>query len=139
MVRVSGGFIVLNYDRHRQKDESAADRMRRMRERKAALRVTGRNVTQAETEGRRQKAEARKKEKIGMAVPDSLQFTDTHRLLAKELGLDLANEFSQFRDHHTLQRTRCDDWSLKLNIWLRKAASFKHHGAAPRKRGQWSG
>jgi len=50
MVRVDGGFIVLNYWRYRMKDHSAAERMRRMRERQRdtedpALRVTPRNVT----------------------------------------------------------------------------------------------
>ncbi len=60
MVRVDGGFIILNYDRFREKDHTAAERSRRYRERKASQRVvtsrnvangvTGRSVTQAEEE-----------------------------------------------------------------------------------------
>jgi len=50
LVRVDGGFIVLTYDKHRQKDETAAERMRRYRDRTRApvtpsQRVTDRNVT----------------------------------------------------------------------------------------------
>lgn len=59
MVRVEGGFIILNYDKYRERDYTAADRMRRYRERtlrrnEGELRrnVTAeqRHVTQAEVE-----------------------------------------------------------------------------------------
>lgn len=36
MVRIPGGYLVLNYDRYREKDHSAAERSRRYREKKAA-------------------------------------------------------------------------------------------------------
>lgn len=66
LVRVSGGYIVLNYIAYRDKDYGSAERMRRYRERKA-LRRNGdatlqdgatlpRNVTQAES--REQRAES---------------------------------------------------------------------------------
>jgi hypothetical protein len=58
MVRIDGGFLVLNYAKYREKDYTAADRMRRYRERiKAGDSVTSRgdavtirSVTQAEAE-----------------------------------------------------------------------------------------
>ena len=56
MGRVDGGYIVLNYDRYRTKDHTAAERSRRyrakMRNSVATLRhgVTTRSVTQAEAE-----------------------------------------------------------------------------------------
>ena len=60
MVRINGGFIVLNFFKHRDRDHTAPDRMRRFRERNAAARnnryVTADNtrtlhpVTQAEAE-----------------------------------------------------------------------------------------
>ena len=63
LVRVAGGFIVLNYDLYRERDETAAERMRRYRNRQSVarnvtpvtrnavtLRVTGRNVTHADAE-----------------------------------------------------------------------------------------
>ena len=58
MVRIDGGFLVLNYAKYREKDYTAADRMRRYRERiKAGDAVTSRgdavtirSVTQAEAD-----------------------------------------------------------------------------------------
>lgn len=69
MVRVNGGYIILNYDKYRSKDHTAAERSKRYRERNASRvasvtsRVTGRSVTQAEAE---EKADA---EKIYEAYP----------------------------------------------------------------------
>lgn len=51
MVRVNGGFVILNYINYREKDHTAADRQRRYRERqKNRNAVTSRNITQAEAE-----------------------------------------------------------------------------------------
>lgn len=58
MVRIPGGWLVLNFMRYRERDYRAAERMRRYRNRTRAardadpvtLRVTARNVTQAEAE-----------------------------------------------------------------------------------------
>lgn len=54
MVRVDGGWIILNFDRYRNKDHTAAERSRRYRERNKASRVANvtsrvasRSVTQA--------------------------------------------------------------------------------------------
>ncbi len=67
MVRVDGGYLILNYMKYRDRDYTAADRMRRLRERKATrskvAEVTDnsdavtRNVTHAEAEGREQSTE----------------------------------------------------------------------------------
>lgn len=58
MVRVDGGFIILNYMKYRDRDYTAAERMKRWRDRKKkallqrdAVDVT-RNITQAEAEYR---------------------------------------------------------------------------------------
>lgn len=56
MIRVDGGYLILNFDRYRQKDHTAAKRSQRYRERKAlrrdtvASRVTVRSATQAEAD-----------------------------------------------------------------------------------------
>lgn len=69
LVRVAGGYVVLNFDKYRQKDHTAAERSKRYRERNKAQPsvtvtdksqksrvssrsngVTGRSVTQAEAE-----------------------------------------------------------------------------------------
>jgi hypothetical protein len=44
MVRVDGGFVILNYMKFRDRDYTAAERQRRLRERKRLLSIT-RNVT----------------------------------------------------------------------------------------------
>jgi len=68
LVRVDGGFIVLNYFKYRDQDYTAAARSKRYRERKKAAEshavaplpngVTGRNITHAEAESIEQIAEA---------------------------------------------------------------------------------
>ena len=55
MVRVDGGFVVLNFRKYRDKDHTAAERQRRYREKKRNAEtsrngVTLRNITQAEAE-----------------------------------------------------------------------------------------
>lgn len=56
LIRIDGGYLVLNYIRYRERDYTAADRARRWRERRKAKsnavsdRPIHRNVTQAEAE-----------------------------------------------------------------------------------------
>lgn len=60
LIRVNGGFLVLNYEKYRERDYTAAERTRRWRERNRVTRngdADTRNVTQAEAEGREQKTE----------------------------------------------------------------------------------
>jgi hypothetical protein len=45
MIRVDGGYLILNYMKYRDRDHSAADRMRRLRARKKALRDASDGVT----------------------------------------------------------------------------------------------
>lgn len=44
MVPIDGGFIILNFDKYRQKDHTASERSRRWRERKAAATVTAEDI-----------------------------------------------------------------------------------------------
>lgn len=68
LVRIDGGYVVLNYMNYRERDETGAERMRRYRakkkddiDKKQALRVTGvtlrATVTQAEAEAEEDKRE----------------------------------------------------------------------------------
>lgn len=56
MARIDGGYIILNFDKYRQKDHSNAERQKRFRERRrnsvtgAHNAVTSRNVTEAEAD-----------------------------------------------------------------------------------------
>lgn len=71
MVRVDGGFIVLNFVKYRDKDHTAGERMRRWRARNAASRperdVT-RIVTQAEVRGQRSEADSEVQKKTPRAT-----------------------------------------------------------------------
>ena len=57
LIRIDGGYLILNFQKYREKDHTTADRSRRYRERKLASRrdnvvsrVTSRSATQAEAE-----------------------------------------------------------------------------------------
>jgi hypothetical protein len=71
MIRMNGGFIILNYMKYRDKDHTAAERQRRLRERRKSVTVTrydagvtrdvtqqSRDVTQAESREQMQRADA---------------------------------------------------------------------------------
>lgn len=86
LVRVAGGFIALNFDKYRQKDQTSADRSRRYRERVSGVssRVTSCSITQAEVrsqklEVRSQKPEERERdadaEHDGVCSPSILPLT----------------------------------------------------------------
>lgn len=80
IVRVDGGYVILNFDKYRQKDHTAAERSRRYRERKLSAysnitrvtnvtsRVATRSVTQAEAEA---EAEGGRIEKATLSLAPS--------------------------------------------------------------------
>lgn len=90
LIRIDGGYLVLNFERYRKKDHTAAARATRYRLKKqsesrvtnAPSRVTSRSVTQAEAEA---EADKNKKEPYGrrFAPPD---FSQT-LLAAEKVGL----------------------------------------------------
>jgi hypothetical protein len=77
LVRVEGGYIVVNFDKYRQKDHTAAERSRRFRDRKkrsdtgaTPLRVTRTaTVTEAEAEAEADKAAAGAERPLPAAAP----------------------------------------------------------------------
>ena len=91
MIRVNGGFLILNFHKYREKDHTAAIRAKRYRDKKRAatknvtpltdvtpLRhaVTARSVTQAEAEAEAEAdAEARKKKGGEIALPENLNLS----------------------------------------------------------------
>lgn len=56
MVRVDGGYIILNYDKYRQRDYTAKERMRRYRENKKAKVEKGKKVGKSQAQVRREAA-----------------------------------------------------------------------------------
>lgn len=96
VVRVDGGYIVLNYMRFRDHDYAAADRMRNLRLRRkklqtqppeggsdANVRRNGVGVQTNVTYSREQIAEAREEQEQGSNIPDSVDA----RILCEELGI----------------------------------------------------
>lgn len=91
LVRIDGGFVVLNYINYREKDHTAAERQRRFRARqKERNAVTSRNITQAEA-----KAEASK---------------------PKTLGRNASTEFEEFWKAYPKKRKK----KTAREIWMRK-------------------
>lgn len=126
LVRVDGGYLVLNFIRYREKDATTADRSKRYRERKRELAESRRDVTmshrddtasvtprhQAEAE-----AEADKKEKRAFAPPS----LESVKLQAAKIGLP-EHEAEAFHAHHEAGGWRMKtgpmrSWTAALTKW----------------------
>lgn len=71
LVRVSGGYVALNYNRYREKDYTAAERSRRYRQRKAKKKVPRNVPTYGEQlEDRAAREEGRREEPRQMEIPE---------------------------------------------------------------------
>lgn len=79
--------------------------------------------------GKRNSAHARKTQ-----LPDDFAPNAGHQSLANELGVDLAKEFPQFRDHHQAKGTTMLKWDLALRTWIRNAAKWS--AKAPSRRAE---
>lgn len=77
--------------------------------------------------GKRNSARARKTQ-----LPDDFAPNAGHQSLANELGVDLAKEFPQFRDHHQAKGTTMLRWDLALRTWLRNSAKWGGNGHSRR-------
>ena len=60
--------------------------------------------------------------------PSDFHFTESHRSLAEEFGLNVQAEFEAFRDYHLSKASKFADWSRAFNSWLRKASEFRQGG-----------
>ncbi len=146
MVRVSGGYLVLNYILYRDKDHTAAVRQARFRARKkmaeqesnASNAVTITGVTHAdedEDEDIRAKA---KKERVarGARLPADWQPSDEDMAWGrnKRPDIDVANETENFCDHwHSATGPTATkiQWRLAWRKWIRGSrATLKPNGAS---------
>jgi hypothetical protein len=135
MVRVDGGFLVLNFDRFRQKDSTAAERQARYRQRIAERNnrdvtrnadASTRNITQAEAEAEAEKivdaAPAKKAERgsrfaLTQLPDDWLSFVRKTRP-----DLDPQATFAMFRDYWTARPGKDGrklDWAATWRNWVR--------------------
>ncbi len=91
MVRVNGGFIVLNYMKYRDFDHSAAERMRRLRERrKTNVTRNGVTVRPNVTHSREQKAESRKEDADKAPVAPCDDAASIYALYPRKVGKQAA-------------------------------------------------
>lgn len=152
LVRVDGGFIVLNYMKYRERDYTTAERSKRYREKKASQRDSTpphRDITQAEAEA---EVDAEKKKDNagqlpGVEAPVQQQHINGHDKTARAI-LDFLNEktgrryqpvkaniemiVARLKDGATIEEMRmvvakkCREWSgdPKMAIYLRPATLF---------------
>ena len=129
MIRVDGGYLILNFQKYREKDHTSAERSRRYRERKVAShrdmsisRVTSRSATQAEAEA---EAEAELKTKTARSrfvKPTVGEIT----LYCLENGYSVAP--ISFHDYYTsngwkVGRNPMKDWKAAVRTWEKNIRS----------------
>lgn len=69
---------------------------------------------------KKQVLEKKPKKKLCEA-PEKFTPNENNLSLAKELGLNIAQETQAFLDHHGSKGSQFKDWNLALNTWLRNA------------------
>lgn len=125
MVRISGGYLILNYIKYRERDYTSAERSRRYRERVASRRdiaASRRDITQAEVQAEEQAERAQKNaattatQPTGAQAPGPLAGTLprdhlTHAFCGTRFCVS-ASHFSK------LARAYGDDGPAVLTAWL---------------------
>lgn len=66
-------------------------------------------------------------------LPTGFMPNETAEQMARDLGLDLADEQAAFEDHHVAKGTTFKDWQAGFRTWLRNSSKFRQ---APRVAGQ---
>lgn len=128
LIRVDGGYLVLNFQRYRDKDHTTAQRSRRWREKQATSRcnaVSTRDTTQAE-------AEAYNLPSVDTPAPKpKLRHRDPNWYPARspanlkwEKGANVEREWERFCDHHDKHASKFANWDAAWRTWLQKAPDF---------------
>jgi hypothetical protein len=149
LARIDGGYLVLNYFKYRDFDYNAADRMRRLRERRRDeesetggknVRRNGDgvhpNVTHADAdaeEEREKSAFALSPSKTssgkkpagskGTRIPDDFTLTPERRKVAESFGLDAMATFEDFSDYWRARPGAAAlkaDWNATWRTWCRR-------------------
>lgn len=58
-------------------------------------------------------------------LPEDFEPKPKHQDIAKGLGLNLAVEFTKFKDHHQAKGSLMLDWDAALRKWLRNTVEFR--------------
>lgn len=154
LVRVDGGYIVLNFMRYRDKDTTAAERAKRYRERQKALHQppapsqpepnvtrdghgTTRDSSLAEAEA---EADAHKKKQRqgaatrGTRLPNDWMPSEAGKAYATEQRVDWKIERESFRDYWIAVAGAKGvklDWEATWRTWTRRATKTLTTPAAP--------
>ena len=73
--------------------------------------------------------------KKATALTGSFTPKDQHAELAKQLKLNLNDEFARFADYYTAKGSTMKDWDAALRNWLRKSGDYKVDKPAPKRTG----
>jgi hypothetical protein len=149
MIRVDGGYLILNYARYRDKDSTAAERQRRWREKQKsnAVTVTGNAVSSrqithvdvdvdVEEEGKdKSKRRPRASARTAQHLPDDFFLTDERRKVAEAEKVDPERTFAMFTDHWKSAsgaKARKRDWDAAWRNWCRSELSKPNGKSGPR-------
>jgi len=145
---VAGEWVITGWGSF-QRDNTAAERMARYRQRQQGLsdddeptpkddkrNVTrnDRNVTAYKDKDSIQEEPpidpplGEKRKKPAKPLPDSWTPTASHQKKADELGVDVSEEADAFRDLHRSKDNRYADWDLTFHTWLRNTQKFGGNG-----------
>jgi hypothetical protein len=140
MIRIDGGYLVLNFAKYRDKDHTTAERSRRYRASRSSRvtssrhGVTGRDVTQAEAEAEAEnkspvvplegdppkKGKRARRGTISHFVPETWGPHQTHRSKANSRSEEwFAKQVEDFRNWEF--KTPRSDWDRAFHIWLNKS------------------
>lgn len=135
MIRIDGGYLVLNYSKYRDKDHSAAERAKRYRERNAVtpsrrdVTIERRDVTYARSasssdsefesdpDGELEGVTAGNPRRSRFAPPD-FEPNEYHRARCAELKFkveDFLREFKVFEFNRPYS-----DWDKRFSLWIEK-------------------
>ena len=158
LVRVDGGYVVLNFMRYRDKDNTVAERMKRYRERQKARNATAsqRNVTPsqllAEAEAEAEAdiktvtvvggVGAEKPKARATRLPADWTLPDEWREWAKHdrPDLDIARTAERFLDYWTAKGgsgARKLDWFATWRNWVREERTQGIRAAPPAAEPEW--
>lgn len=136
LVRVDGGYLLLNYDKYRQKDHTAAERQARFRAKKseekrygvtpASNGVTARNITHSEAES---EADTKKRERKKFSAPSLAEVQEL--ATSKKVPESSAEDFI---DHHQARGWIMSNgkmmvcWKSAFNTWIKRSSEFRKYG-----------
>lgn len=73
-------------------------------------------------------------ESLNTEAPELIEFTEEHRKVAADQGLDLEQTWLECRDQRRAKGYRCANWPAEFLAWLRRERKFAQSRASPGKR-----